>query len=93
MNGYEHPTRDTPAHAVYRLSWLAYANVIMTAIFFIAVSLGIASWTTHNARSDSAYQIGITHQVHPSPGLRNRGRGRKATRFSRPRMLEVPGHE
>ncbi|RMS05963.1 hypothetical protein ALP75_200286 [Pseudomonas syringae pv. actinidiae] len=63
MNGYEHPTRDTPAHAVYRLSWLAYANVIMTAIFLIAVSLGLASWTTHNARSDSTYKIGITFSV------------------------------
>ncbi|AKT33661.1 hypothetical protein RYA05_34725 [Pseudomonas syringae pv. actinidiae] len=63
MNGYEHPTRDTPAHAVYRLSWLAYANVIMTSIFLIAVSLGIGSWTTHNAQSDSAFKIGITFSV------------------------------
>ncbi len=63
MNGYEHPTRDTLVHAVYRLSWLAYANVIMTSIFLIAVSLGIGSWTSHNAQSDSAYKIGITFSV------------------------------
>ncbi len=35
----------------------------MTAIFLIAVSLGLASWTTHNARSDSTYKIGITFSV------------------------------
>ncbi|QIQ74848.1 hypothetical protein HBB04_05271 (plasmid) [Pseudomonas coronafaciens] len=28
MNGYEHPTRDTSAHAVYRLSWLASENAL-----------------------------------------------------------------
>ncbi|WP_080438318.1 hypothetical protein [Pseudomonas syringae] len=63
MNGFEHPTRETPAHAVYRLSWLAYANVIMTSIFLIAVSLVIGSWTTHNAQSDAAYRVGITVNV------------------------------
>ncbi|RMV91047.1 hypothetical protein SAMN05444065_14810 [Pseudomonas syringae] len=52
MNGYEHPTRDTPTHAVYRMSWVAYANVIMTAIFLVAVSLGIGSWATRNAHQD-----------------------------------------
>ncbi|MCQ2992385.1 hypothetical protein NLO72_24610 [Pseudomonas tremae] len=63
MNGYEHPTRDTSAHAVYRLSWLAYANLIMTSIFLIAVSLVIGSWTAHNAQSDAAYRVGITVNV------------------------------
>nr|WP_304665695.1 hypothetical protein [Pseudomonas tremae] len=45
------------------MSWLAYANLIMTSIFLIAVSLVIGSWTAHNAQSDAAYRVGITVNV------------------------------
>ncbi|EGH42085.1 hypothetical protein PSYPI_06573 [Pseudomonas syringae pv. pisi str. 1704B] len=45
MNGFESPTSVESTHAVFRLSWLAYANTVMTIIFFIVVSIAIGQWT------------------------------------------------
>ncbi|AKF53471.1 hypothetical protein PsyrH_23835 [Pseudomonas syringae pv. syringae HS191] len=60
MNGFESPTSVESTHAVFRLSWLAYANTVMTIIFFIVVSIAIGQWTAHNAQSDAAFRLGMT---------------------------------
>jgi hypothetical protein len=62
MNGYESP-RIESAHAVYRLSWLAYASTVLSIAFFIAISIGIGAWTLHNAQTDAAFWLGMTVSV------------------------------
>lgn len=63
MNGYETPTSTESAYAVFRLSWLAYANAVMTILFFVAVSIVIGQWTAHNVQSDAAFRLGMTASV------------------------------
>ncbi|MBD8710213.1 hypothetical protein IFT47_26630 [Pseudomonas sp. CFBP 13711] len=62
MNGYESPSIES-AHAVYRLSWLAYVSTVLTIIFFIAVSISIGGWTLHNAQTDAAFRLGMAVSV------------------------------
>jgi hypothetical protein len=62
MNGYESPTIES-AHAVYRLSWLAYVSTVLTIAFFIAVSISICDWTLHNAQTDAAFRLGMTVSI------------------------------
>jgi hypothetical protein len=63
MNGYESPASVESTHAEFRLSWLAYANTVMTILFFIVVSIGIGQWTAHNTHSDAAFRLGMTASV------------------------------
>ena len=62
MNGYESPSIES-AHAVYRLSWLAYVTTVLTIVFFIAISIGIGGWTLHRAQTDAAFRLGMTVSV------------------------------
>jgi hypothetical protein len=62
MNGYESPTIES-AHAVYRLSWLAYVSTVLTIAFFIGISISIGGWTLNNAQTDAAFRFGMTVSV------------------------------
>lgn len=62
MNGYESPSIES-AHAVYRLSWLAYVSAVFSIMLFTAISIGISIWTLYNAQKDAAFRLGMTTSV------------------------------
>lgn len=62
MNGYESSSIES-AHAVYRLSWLAYVSTVFTIACFIGISIGIGGWTLYNAQTDAAFRLGMTVSV------------------------------
>ncbi|AZF07693.1 hypothetical protein [Pseudomonas sp. R5-89-07] len=63
MDGYEHPTRNTSPHELYRLSWLAYLSTIFAFFALVAFSAGIGWLTVTKAQTEQAYQIGISVSV------------------------------
>lgn len=62
MNGYENPSIES-AHAVFKLSWLAYVSAVFSIMLFMAISVGISIWTLYNAQSDAAFRLGMTISV------------------------------
>lgn len=63
MNGYESLTTTESAHAVYRLSWLAYVSVIFTFLVCVAASVGMGWWTLHSAQAENLHHLGIAASV------------------------------
>jgi hypothetical protein len=61
--GTNTPPAPRPRTRVYRLSWLAYVNVILKLLAFIAVSVGIGWWALSLAHTELTYQLGIAASV------------------------------